>query len=106
MSKKILRRSFLGTAGTAAALAASQNASAAFHPIPLVTRGRLEKPTLLGIGAGGKGTTDLEQCHLVLRSPCQFSLLWFNQKCPKNKNLRSVCATLPEVSHIPKEMPT
>ena len=65
MSKKILRRSFLGTAGTAAALAASQNASAAFHPIPLVTRGRLEKPTLLGIGAGGKGTTDLEQCKKV-----------------------------------------
>ena len=35
--------------------------SLGFTPVPTIARGRLEKPTLLGIGAGGKGKTDLSE---------------------------------------------
>ena len=54
MSNRHSRRSIIRRAGLAAA-------SVAFAPVPTIARGRLEKPTLLGIGAGGKGRTDLEQ---------------------------------------------
>ena len=65
MTKRILRRSFLGSAGAAIAASNTKNVSANFSPIPLIKRGRLEKPALLGVGAGGKGATDLEQCSKV-----------------------------------------
>ncbi len=49
------RRKFVSlSAGTLAG-------AAAISPVPTIARGRLEKPTVLGIGAGGKGKTDLEQ---------------------------------------------
>lgn len=54
MAHRKSRRNFLKTAGTTAA-----GASALFAA-PAIGRGRLEKPTLLGIGAGGKGRADLE----------------------------------------------
>lgn len=50
------RRTFLRRTGAAVGAAATLCAS------PIRARGRLEKPTLLGIGAGGKGKTDLLQC--------------------------------------------
>lgn len=65
MTKRILRRAFLGSAGAAIAASSTKNVSANFSPIPLIKRGRLEKPALLGVGAGGKGTADLEQCSKV-----------------------------------------
>ncbi len=53
MKRKLSRRTFVQAAGAAVG-------SAAFsYPIPTIARGRLEKPTLLGIGAGGKGRADL-----------------------------------------------
>ncbi|MCR9294868.1 MAG: Gfo/Idh/MocA family oxidoreductase [bacterium] len=58
MSKVINRRNFVRQASIAA------GASMVFSATPLKAR-RLEKPTLLGIGAGGKGRTDLEQCSQV-----------------------------------------
>lgn len=58
MATRINRRRFVQAAGIAAG-------ASAFHPVPLIARGRLEKPTVLGIGAGGKGRTDLEQCQKV-----------------------------------------
>ena len=36
-------------------------AAAGFHFIPSRAWGRLEKPTLAGIGTGGKGRTDIQQ---------------------------------------------
>ncbi|MEM7478399.1 MAG: Gfo/Idh/MocA family oxidoreductase [Planctomycetota bacterium] len=53
MTSKNTRRGFLKTAGLAAGVAT-------LSPVPTIARGRLEKPTLLGIGAGGKGRADLE----------------------------------------------
>lgn len=53
MKRKLSRRTFVQAAGAAVG-------SAAFlYPVPTIARGRLEKPTLLGIGAGGKGKADL-----------------------------------------------
>lgn len=65
MSKGIARRKFLQCASSVGGLALAKNASARFPPVPMITRGRLEKPTVLGIGAGGKGRTDLEQAQKV-----------------------------------------
>ena len=52
MKRKLSRRTFVQAASAA-------SASACLFPVPTITRGRLEKPTLLGIGAGGKGKADL-----------------------------------------------
>ncbi len=52
MKRTLSRRNFLKSAGAA-------GATASFFPTPTITRGRLEKPTILGIGAGGKGKADL-----------------------------------------------
>ncbi|MFN3189530.1 MAG: Gfo/Idh/MocA family protein [Aureliella sp.] len=44
--------------------AAAVGGAAVGMPVPaVIARGRLEKPTLLGIGAGGKGRTDLQQAQ-------------------------------------------
>ncbi|KAA5547296.1 Gfo/Idh/MocA family oxidoreductase [Roseiconus nitratireducens] len=51
----ISRRRFAKSMGTAL------GAAAGFHFFPSLAQKRLEKPTLAGIGAGGKGRTDIEQ---------------------------------------------
>ena len=53
MKSKVSRRKFVKAAGVVA--------GATLFPVPTIARGRLEKPTLLGIGAGGKGKADLDQ---------------------------------------------
>jgi predicted dehydrogenase len=53
MKRKISRRKFVQTASAVAGTAAFS------FPVPTIARGRLEKPTVLGIGAGGKGKADL-----------------------------------------------
>ena len=53
MPRSVSRRKFVQATGLAAG-------AAALSPVPTIARGRLEKPTLLGIGAGGKGRADLE----------------------------------------------
>ncbi len=55
MSSRFARRSFLRTAGGALA------ATSSLSMVPTIARGRLEKPTLLGIGAGGRGKADLQE---------------------------------------------
>ncbi len=55
----ISRRQFGKLAGAACGIAAG------FHFVPSHAWGRLEKPTLAGIGMGGKGKTDIEQSHKV-----------------------------------------
>lgn len=52
MKRSLCRRKFLLRAGTAAV--------ATGVAAPVIARGRLEKPTVLGIGAGGKGRADLK----------------------------------------------
>lgn len=52
----VSRRRFGKAAG------AAFGAAAGFHFFPSLAQGRLEKPTLAGIGAGGKGRVDIEQC--------------------------------------------
>lgn len=54
MRKPINRRKFVSS------LAAG--ASVFSMPSIISARGSLERPALLGIGAGGKGRTDLDQC--------------------------------------------
>ena len=54
-TSNISRRQFNKAAG------AAFGAAAGFHFIPSRAWGRLEKPTLAGIGAGGKGRVDIEQ---------------------------------------------
>ncbi len=56
-SASLSRRQFTKTAG------AAFGAAAGFHFFPSLAQGRGEKPTLAGIGAGGKGRTDIEQCR-------------------------------------------
>lgn len=46
----------------AKAAAATFGAAAGFHFFPSLARNRVEKPTLAGIGAGGKGRSDIDQC--------------------------------------------
>lgn len=53
---QVSRRQFTKTA------AAGFGAAAGFHFFPSLAQKRVEKPTLAGIGAGGKGRTDIEQC--------------------------------------------
>jgi len=50
---KVDRRQFAKTAGVAF------GAAAGFHFFPALAEKKLEKPTLAGIGAGGKGTADI-----------------------------------------------
>jgi hypothetical protein len=53
MKRKLSRRKFVQLAS------ATAGAAAFSFPVPTIARGRLEKPTVLGIGAGGKGRADL-----------------------------------------------
>ena len=55
----ISRRQFGKTA------AAAFGAAAGFHFIPSRAWGRLEKPTLAGIGIGGKGLVDIQESDKV-----------------------------------------
>ncbi len=57
--KSVSRRQFGKIAG------AAFGAAAGFHFIPSRAWGRLEKPTLAGIGTGGKGRTDIQQSERV-----------------------------------------
>jgi len=52
----VSRRKFAKTVGTVF------GAAAGFHFFPSLAQNRVEKPTLAGIGAGGKGRSDIEQC--------------------------------------------
>lgn len=45
------------------ATAAGFGAAAGFHFFPGLANRRLEKPTLAGIGTGGKGRSDIDQCQ-------------------------------------------
>ena len=54
-SRLVSRRQFTKAGG------AVMGAAAGFHFFPSLAKKRLEKPTLAGIGAGGKGRTDIEQ---------------------------------------------
>ena len=49
----VSRRQFTKTAG------AALGAAAGFHFFPALAEKKLEKPTLAGIGAGGKGRADV-----------------------------------------------
>ncbi len=60
MPRKLSRRRFVQKTGAAAG-----GAVAGLYAVPTIARGRLEKPTVLGIGAGGKGRSDLEQAQKV-----------------------------------------
>ena len=53
-NKKLSRRTFGKAAG------ATFGAAAGFHFFPALADKKLEKPTLAGIGAGGKGTADIK----------------------------------------------
>lgn len=55
-STSVSRRQFGKAAG------ATFGAAAGFHFVPSHAWGRLERPTLAGIGAGGKGRTDVAEC--------------------------------------------
>lgn len=55
MKSRSSRRRFIKSASLAAG-------AAALSPAAVIAKRRLEKPAILGIGAGGKGRADLEQC--------------------------------------------
>lgn len=54
--RSISRRQFTKAAG------ATFGAAAGFYYVPGLAQNRVGKPTLAGIGAGGKGRADIEQC--------------------------------------------
>jgi predicted dehydrogenase len=56
-SKRVSRRQFGKVAG------AGLGAALGFYFVPSHAWGRLQKPTLAGIGIGGKGSSDIQQCH-------------------------------------------
>ncbi|MFK7738625.1 MAG: Gfo/Idh/MocA family protein [Pirellulaceae bacterium] len=56
MSSNISRRRFVQATAAAGLVVPASSAMPA-----VITRGRLEKPTLLGIGAGGRGKADLQE---------------------------------------------
>lgn len=62
MSERAKSNKTLSRRGFTKTIAGGIGAGAGFYFFPALANKRLEKPTLAGIGAGGKGRTDIEQC--------------------------------------------
>lgn len=63
MTRRPQNRRLLSRRNFTKATGAAVGAAAGFHFAPSFAQKRLEKPTLAGIGAGGKGRSDIEQAQ-------------------------------------------
>ena len=62
MPNQTISTKSLSRRGFTKSVASGVGATAGFYFFPALANKRIEKPTLAGIGIGGKGQTDIEQC--------------------------------------------